>query len=151
MRARSKVAIAVALLAVTLAGVKVWAHGGKHHGPALRGPVSAEEKSAFARAKPVFEEHCARCHTTKGRKAKPKSLAHFNMDRYPFKGHHAHEAGQVIRRVLTDVDGKGPSMPDDDPGAVKGEQLERVLAWATVFERAHPAPQPEQKPAHEHH
>jgi mono/diheme cytochrome c family protein len=121
-----------------MAGV-IWAHGAHHHDSPKLAPPTAEEKAAFDAAKPVFEEQCYRCHTSKGRKAKAKSLDHLKMDSYPFGGHHAHEVGRLIRQVLTDVKGKGPTMPSDDVGAVKGEDLKKVLAWTDAFDRAHPA------------
>ena len=40
-------------------------------------------------------------------------------------------------------------MPKDDKGAVKGEELELILAWADAFERAHP-PKPKKKHTHGH-
>ncbi len=136
--------LCVALLAVTatLSGAVVHAHGGKHAAvPA--GPVTPGERAAFAAAKPVFEQHCFRCHTKTGRKAKPKSLAHLTMDRYPFGGHHAAEAGAVIRRVLgAGPAKKEPTMPSDDRGAVAGEELAKVLAWADAFDGAHPPKKP---------
>jgi hypothetical protein len=125
------------IVAATVMGAAlVHAHGGSHG--QLTGPVTQEERAAFAAARPVFEQHCFRCHTAKGRKARPKSLAHLTMDRYPFGGHHASEAAAVIRGVL----GAGPekkeaSMPSDDRGAVTGDQLAKVLAWADAFDRAH--------------
>jgi uncharacterized membrane protein len=134
-------------LATVLAAAAVHAHGGKH-GAQPAGPVTAEERAAFATARPVFEKHCFRCHTKDGRKAKPKSLAHLTMDRYPLGGHHAAEAGEVIRRVLGAVpEKKEPTMPSDDVGAVTGEDLAKVLAWADAFDRAHPP----QKAAGAHH
>jgi hypothetical protein len=62
------------------------------------------------------------------------------MDSYPFGGHHADESGSVVRKVLSAPGGK-PTMPSDDPGAVTGEDLTRILAWADAFEHAHPAAQ----------
>jgi len=31
-----------------------------------------------------------------------------------------------------------PTMPSDDPGAVAGDELAKVLAWADAFDGAHP-------------
>jgi hypothetical protein len=113
------------------------AHGGKH--ASLSGPVTEEERAAYEAARPAFERHCFRCHTAKGRKAKQKSLSHLSMDRYPLGGHHAAEAGAVIRRVLgAGPDKKPATMPSDDRGAVTGDDLSKILAWADAFERAHP-------------
>jgi mono/diheme cytochrome c family protein len=116
-----------------------------------RTAASAEETAALEAAQPVFEMHCHRCHTKDGRHAKPKSLRHLDMDRYPFTGHHAHEAGRIIRKVLTTGKGKGPTMPSDDPGAVRGDELARVLAWADAFDRAHPPKKKPTKGDHHHH
>jgi hypothetical protein len=60
-----------------------------------------------------------------------------SMDGYPFQGHHAGEAGTVIRKVLGAAGGRKPTMPSDDPGAVTGEDLAKILAWADAFDRAH--------------
>src|SRR5688500_16230787 len=65
-----------------------------------KGAIAAAEQAAFAKAKPVFEKHCARCHSSKGEKASKKKLDHFDMDTYPFGGHHATEIGGTIREVL---------------------------------------------------
>lgn len=130
---RSLLVVAAVLTTVSV----VYAHGGAH--ATLTGPVTQEERAAFAAARPVFEKYCFRCHTTSGRKAKPKSLAHMTMDRYPLGGHHAAEAATAIRQVL----GAGPekkkaTMPSDKPGTVEGEDLAKVLAWADAFDQAHP-------------
>jgi hypothetical protein len=111
--------------------------------PAPSDPLAAEQ-AAYERARPVFERHCARCHTTAGSKAKRGMLSHFNMDQYPFGGHHADEIAQEIRLVLGAA-GKPPTMPRDDKGAVRGEELTLVLAWADAFDEAHASQ------AHERH
>jgi hypothetical protein len=60
------------------------------------------------------------------------------MDGYPFQGHHADEAGRIVRKVLG-ADGTGKAtMPADDKGAVKGDDLARILTWASAFDHAHP-------------
>jgi hypothetical protein len=126
------------------------AHGGGHGG--LAGPVTQEERDAYAAAKPVFEQHCFRCHTTHGKKAKPKSLAHLTMDKYPLGGHHAPEVAAAIRQVLgAGLTKKKATMPSDNAGAVSGEELAKVLAWADAFDRAHPAPKPHADHADAHH
>lgn len=96
-----------------------------------------DELAAFAKAKPVFEKNCFRCHTTAGKKAKAKSLEHMKMDGYPFGGHHADMAGMAIRDAIKGKDGKDPTMPKDDPGAVTGADLDAVLAWAAAWDHAH--------------
>lgn len=37
------------------------------------------------------------------------------------------------------VTGKDSSMPMDDPGAVQGDELALILAWADAFDRSHGA------------
>ena len=118
-------------------------HGEPGHGaetpPAAGGEqLLAAEKAAYEKAKPVFEKYCVKCHTTAGKKAKKKSLDHLNMDSYPFGGHHAHEIGQEIRKTLGAA-GKEAKMPLDDPGAVKGDELKAILAWADTFDKSHAA------------
>jgi hypothetical protein len=71
-----------------------------------------------------------------------------DMDRYPFGGHHASEAGAIVRKVLG-VGGDKATMPADDKGAVSGGALAKVLAWADAFDRAH-GPETAKKPAGEH-
>ena len=90
----------------------------------------ASEMSAFKMAKPVFDEYCTHCHTSKGKAGK-----HLAMDGYPFGGHHTGEVGSSILTVLG-VTGKKPTMPKDDPGAVKGEQLAAIVRWAEAYEVA---------------
>jgi hypothetical protein len=60
------------------------------------------------------------------------------MTTYPFAGHHAHEVAAEVRKVLG-VGGGEPTMPLDKPGAVKGDELALVVAWADAFDRAHAA------------
>jgi hypothetical protein len=122
------------VIAVALAGANVRAHGGHSH--AATPKPTPEELAAFATAKPAFEQHCFRCHTTGGKKSKPKAMSHMSMDSYPFGGHHASEAGAIVRKVLGDRNRKA-SMPSDDPGSVRGDDLERILAWADAFDKAH--------------
>jgi hypothetical protein len=113
------------------------AHGGHEHGASAPSVVSADEKAAYDRAEPVFAKFCFACHSTKTGHKNEKALEHMNMDAYPFGGHHAQEAGSAIREVLGGT-GKPPTMPDDDPGAVKGDDLKVVLAWADEFDKSHP-------------
>ena len=125
----------VVLMLLGTAGVG-FGHSG--HSPKRAAKPTTEELAAFETAKPVFERFCFRCHTKTGKKTKRKALDHLSMDRYPFGGHHAGEAAAVIRTVLG-VDGKSATMPSDDPGAVTGEDLDRVLSWAAAFERTQAA------------
>jgi uncharacterized membrane protein len=141
----SRAAVAVGLaLAVVAAVAAPTAHAHKGHGAGHAPQPTPEEVAAFEKAQPAFERHCFRCHTATGQKAKPKALAHIAMDSYPFGGHHADEAGNVVRKVLGAGGGKS-TMPSDDPGSVTGDDLARILAWADVFEHAHPATQPASK------
>lgn len=94
--------------------------------------LAAAELAAYEKAKPVFEHYCASCHTTAGEQATHKKLAHFSMDSYPFGGEHARSIGNEIRVVLG-IDGGKPTMPDGDPGAVKGEDLALVKAWTEAW------------------
>ncbi len=121
-------------------------HLGHSHAPLIK--RTAEEIAAFKAAEPVFAQYCYRCHTHSGKKSKPKALAHLDMDQYPFGGHHAGEAAAVIRKVLG-ATGVKATMPSDDPGAVSGDALAKILAWADAFDRAHPSDAPA-KPTHRH-
>src|SRR5262245_13414822 len=98
--------------------------------------AAGTDVAAWAAAKPVLDKYCAKCHTTGGKGATPETLDHFNMDSYPPGGHHADEIGPAIKEVLG-ATGKEPTMPDDNPGVVKGEELEVVVAWADAWEHAH--------------
>lgn len=96
------------------------------------------EQAAYERAQPVFQEHCAMCHTSEGKRSSKGTLKHFSMDTYPFGGHHADEITATIREALGVVGGDA-TMPKNKPGAVQGEQLALITAWADAFDRAHPA------------
>jgi mono/diheme cytochrome c family protein len=109
--------------------------------------VSSEERATYEKARPIFEAHCAKCHTEGGAKASAESLEHFGMDAYPFSGHHAAEITSTIREVLG-ITGSKPTMPKDKPGAVKDEDLKVILTWADAYDRAHPAAASKHK--HEH-
>jgi mono/diheme cytochrome c family protein len=109
---------------------------------ATRSPAQllASEKAAFERARPVFQQHCARCHAEGGKKAKPKTLGHFDMTRYPFGGHHADEMSATIREALG-IGGGEPSMPMDDPDALEKSELSLISAWADAYDKARAAAQ----------
>jgi hypothetical protein len=98
--------------------------------------VTEEERTAYEKARPVFETYCAKCHTTQGN-GSAMAMHHFNMDTYPFGGHHATQITATIREVLG-ASGKPATMPRDNPGAVKGQDLQVILAWADAYDRAHP-------------
>lgn len=96
----------------------------------------ATETAAFEKAKPAFDKWCASCHTKDGKKASAKKLEHFDMTTYPFGGEHGMEIAKEIREVLG-LTGKRPTMPADKKGAVKGEDLEAIKAWADAFDASH--------------
>ena len=96
-------------------------------------PVVSDEMAAFAKAKPIFEKYCAKCHTeASGKRA---ALKHFVMDSYPFGGHHADSMPATIRNVLGQS-GKQATMPKGKPGVVVGDELKLILEWADATERA---------------
>jgi hypothetical protein len=99
------------------------------------GEPPSEERLAFEQAKPVFDKFCADCHTTTGRRSTTNSRAHFSMDGYPFGGHHTTSMGPTIRKVLG-MTGRRAVMPRDNPGAVQGDELARVLVWADAWDKA---------------
>jgi hypothetical protein len=98
----------------------------------------AAEQDAYQRAKPVFDKYCAKCHSSAGKKAKKATLDHFSMDTYPFGGHHETEMGEAMRAVLG-VAGKRPTMPKDQPGIVRGDELALIVAWSEAFDKSHAA------------
>ncbi len=97
--------------------------------------LMAVEMAAYQAAKPVFEEQCESCHLVAPGKKASKGAKHFAMGSYPFGGHHASELATTIRTSLG-ATGKPATMPKDDPGAVQGEELKLVLAWADAFDEA---------------
>jgi hypothetical protein len=102
----------------------------------VKAELLASEQSAYEAAKPVFESFCAKCHSKSSKKAKPKVLAHFDMTGYPFTSDHADEIAKDIREQLGLVEGKKAKMPKDRPGAVKGDDLAKIQAWADAFDKA---------------
>lgn len=98
--------------------------------------LAAAERSAYELAQPVFQKHCARCHAKGGKKAGRKTLEHFDMTSYPFRGHHAGEITAEIRKVLAIGGGGKATMPKDRPGSVEGAELELIADWAEAHDRA---------------
>jgi mono/diheme cytochrome c family protein len=98
----------------------------------------AAETAAYETAKPMFEKACATCHTKAGKKSAKKKLDHFDMDTYPFGGHHTATIGFTIRDVLG-ISGKKATMPYDKPGSVKGDDLAAIKAWTDAWETAEKA------------
>jgi|GEM_PF-1129907 len=97
----------------------------------------AAETAAYQQAKPVLAKYCAGCHQQGGKKATAKKLEHFDLTSYPFGGHHTAEITHVMREVLG-ISGGKPTMPSDKPGAVKGDDLALIAAWADAYDAAHP-------------
>ena len=131
-------AVCFTLIVAVASGV--YARGGHKR----RKPKKAtnDALSMYGVALSSFEHHCVRCHTSKGETSKPQALEHLDMDVYPFGGPHAAEAATMIRKVLGADGTSKPTMPADNPGAVTGDDLSRILAWAEAFDRDHPNPRP---------
>jgi mono/diheme cytochrome c family protein len=110
----------------------------------------AAETAAWDTAKPVFDNACASCHTTAGKKVSKKKLDHFNMDAYPLGGHHAATIGFTIRDVLG-ISGKKPTMPANKPGSVKGDDLATIKAWTDAWEAAETGGAHPPAGGHHHH
>jgi hypothetical protein len=130
------------------------AHGAADAGqqPAGEEPAAllAAEQEALALARPVLDKHCARCHSSGGKKARKNALSHFSMDSYPFGGHHATEIGEEIREVLGVEGKKKATMPPDQPGVVQGDELALVVAWTEAFDRSHAAGLHDHGAGHDH-
>ncbi len=116
----------------------------------LRAQLLAAETAAFDKAKPVFDKWCAKCHATGNKLATKKKLDHFDMTTYPFAGHHAMEISGSIRKSLA-IGGGKPTMPFDKKGAVKGEELALITAWADAFDASHKGGAHESAPGHGGH
>jgi len=115
----------------------------------VKADLLAAETAAFEKAKPVFEKHCARCHTKDGKLAAKKKLDHFDMTTYPFGGHHGMEISGEIRKTLG-IGGGKPTMPFDKKGAVQGDELALIAAWADAFDASHKAGAHEGHGGHQH-
>jgi cytochrome c5 len=102
----------------------------------VKAELLAAETAAYEKAKPVFDKWCAKCHSKDGAKTSVGKREHFDMTAYPFGGHHAMDVHNEVRIVLG-LTGKKPTMPADKKGAVKGEELELIKAWADAFEASH--------------
>ena len=102
----------------------------------VKADLLAAETAAYEKAKPVFDRHCARCHTKDGKMTATKKREHFDMTTYPFGGHHAMEIGKQIRKSLG-IDGSKPTMPFDKKGSVQGEELALIAKWADTFDASH--------------
>ena len=102
----------------------------------VKAELVAAEQTAYEKARPVFEAHCARCHSKASKKAKATTLGHFDMTSYPFGGEHAAEISGEVREVLGIGGGKA-TMPKDKPGSVKGDELALIASWADAYDKAH--------------
>lgn len=102
----------------------------------VKADLLAAEMTAYEKAKPVFEANCARCHSKGGKLSTSKKRGHFDMTTYPFGGHHSMEISKEIRKSLGITGGK-PTMPFDKKGAVKGDDLALIAAWADAFDASH--------------
>jgi uncharacterized membrane protein len=115
----------------------------------VKAELLATELAAFEKAKPVFEKYCASCHAKGGKLATAKKLDHFDMTTYPFGGHHAAEIGGEIRKSLA-IGGGKPTMPFNNKGAVKGDDLALIAAWADAFDASHRGGAHEGHSGHKH-
>ena len=95
----------------------------------------AAENAAYAAAQPVFQARCGSCHIEGGASATAKKLDHVNMTAYPFTGEHTATIAVTVRHVLG-IDGSKPIMPKDNPGAVHGDDLALIAAWADAYDAA---------------
>lgn len=102
----------------------------------VKADLLAAEHAAYEKAKPVFGKYCAKCHSKDSKKATAKALGHFDMTSYPLGGHHAMEASAQVRKALA-IGGGKPTMPMDQKGAVQGDELALIAAWADAFDQAH--------------
>jgi len=115
----------------------------------VKAELLAAETAAFEKARPVFEKHCATCHVKGAKLATAKKLGHFDMTKYPFGGSHAMEISSEIRKVLA-IGGGKPTMPLNNKGAVKGDELALIAAWADAFDASHKGGAHEGHGGHEH-
>lgn len=97
--------------------------------------ADASEEQAWLKAKPVFVEHCAECHTADGGKKSAKKLAKFDMTAYPFTGKKASPAD--MRKVLGLTGGKA-TMPKGKIGSLSDDELAVIAAWCDAYDAAHP-------------
>lgn len=102
----------------------------------VKADLLAAEMAAYDTAKPVFGKYCASCHSQGQKNPKKKALKHLDITTYPFAGDHTMELGKEVRTVLA-IGGGKPTMPKNKPGAVKGDDLAAIAAWADAFDASH--------------
>lgn len=102
--------------------------------PDPKAELLAAETAAYEKAKPVFEKWCAKCHTKGAKNASAKKLKELDITTYPFAGEHA--SAKEIREVLA-IGGGRATMPADKKGAVKGDELAAIAAWADAWDASH--------------
>jgi mono/diheme cytochrome c family protein len=95
----------------------------------------AAEISAYETARPVFETWCVTCHQYAGGSSRtyPNAFKALGVSEYPFSGRHS--TAKDIRAVLA-IGGGRPSMPKNKKGAVQGQELAAIAAWADAWDRA---------------
>lgn len=96
----------------------------------------AAEMAAFEKAKPVFESFCKGCHQKGQKNANAKKLGELDITTYPFGG--KHNTTKDIRDALG-IGGGKPKMPKSKPGAVQGDDLATITAWADAYDAAESA------------
>lgn len=99
----------------------------------VKADLLAAETTAFEAAKPVFTKFCESCHVQGKRNATKKKLEELDITSYPFAG--KHNKAKDIREVLA-IGGGKPTMPKGKPGAVKGDDLALIAAWADAWDAA---------------
>jgi mono/diheme cytochrome c family protein len=99
----------------------------------IRAELLAVETAAFEQAKPVFDKWCAKCHSKTGKNTSAKKRKELDTTAYPFTGEHASAA--EVRKVLG-IGGGKVTMPADKKGAVKGDELALIAAWADAWDAA---------------
>jgi hypothetical protein len=97
--------------------------------------LRAAETDAYTAANPVFDKYCTSCHSRDGDLSSKKALEHLDITSYPFGGHHVTTIGPTIAHVLG-IDGAKPKMPRNKPGAVQGDDLAKIKAWAAAWQAA---------------
>lgn len=100
---------------------------------AVKAELMSAEMAAFEKAKPVLDKFCTACHVKGQKNASAKKLNEFDMTAYPFAGEH--NKASDLRDVLG-LSGKKATMPKTKPGAVKGDDLATIIAWADAWDAA---------------